>query len=180
MKWNLLLVGTFLISCCNSNKQVNTTVRSPDKNISQENKPVESKPLDFSASPSVIIYKTKRDYWNKVSVTLNDDKTKIISYPAARDIFYEGKLALPTKLNDGFLLDNRGINKNVAFLNMTYEEYSKQKEVPLISEMMKMIIDKDPLAEMYNCGSRYQYKDIISDLNKIIADKQLGRFKKLL
>ena len=180
MKLYLFLIGTIIFSCYNSNKQVNTKISSPDQYMSQENQSAEIKPLDFSKGPSVIIYKTKKDYSDKVPVILNDDKTKITSYPGMKDIFYNGKLALPTKLNDGFLLDNRGINKNVAFLNMTYEEYSKQKEVPLLSEMMKMIIDNDPLTEMYNCGSRYQYKEIITDLNKIISDKQLSRFKKIL
>jgi hypothetical protein len=180
MKLYLFLIGTILFSCYDSNKQVNTLVSSPDKFESREKQYTEIKPLDFSKGPFVIIYKTKKDYSENVPVTLNDDKTKITSYPGIKDIFYNGKLALPTKLNDGFLLDNRGINKDVAFLNMTYEEYSKLKEIPLIKDLMKMIIDKDPLTEMYNCGSRSQYKDIANDLNKIISDNQINRFKKIL
>ena len=78
------------------------------------------------------------------------------------------------------MLDNRGIGKNTAFLNITYEEYSKLTEVPALSEMIKMIIDKEPFAEIYYCGDRYQYKDIVNDLNKSIDDKQLNKFKKIL
>lgn len=179
MKWNLLFLGLIIFACCNSNKQITTTAPSSDNSTKQENKVSDNKPIDFSSPPFVIIYKTKKDYSDKVPVTLNDDKTKIVSYPGTKDVFYNGKLSLPEKLNDGFLLDNRGIDKNVAFLNITYEEYSRQTENPSQSQIMKMIIDKDPLTEMYNCGSRYQYKDIVNELNKIIADKQLNKFKKV-
>ena len=115
-----------------------------------------------------IIYKTKKDYRSFVPVTLSEDKTKIVSYPNPKDVFYEGVLAYPTELNKGYLLDNRGINNNVAFLNINYENYSKLEEVPLLDELFSMILDKDPLIEMYNCGNRYTFKNGISDLNKFI------------
>ncbi len=179
MKLSLLFIGALLFGCCNSNKQVVTTVTSPDNYTKQESKTSGSNPIDFSASPFVFIYKTKRDYSDKVPVILNDDKTKIVSYPGPKDIYFNDKLSLPDKLNDGFLLDNRGINKNVAFLKITYQEYSRQAASPLVSEMMEMLVDTAPLIEMYNCGSRYQYNDIVKDLNKIIAEKQLSKFKKV-
>ncbi len=129
--------------------------------------------------PTVVIYKTKNDYYDKVPVILNDDGTKITSYPDITSIFYNGNLALPEKLHGGFLLDKRGINKNVAFLSITYNEYSKLKKTPLLDEMMEMIVDKNPLTEMYNCGHHYQYKNIVNDLNKIIDDNQINKFTKI-
>ena len=187
MKIYLIFLAAILISCGNSKNPVIITKEKSADSISKidtttkkENITKVDKAIDFSVNPVAIIYKTKKDYNNKVPVTLNDEKTKIVSYPAIKDVYYNGKLALPDKLNDGFLLDNRGISKNVAFLNITYEEYSKRTEVYSLAEMMNLIIDKDPLTVMYNCGSRYQYTDIVKDLNKYIDTKQLSKFKKVL
>ena len=180
MKFLILFLGLILFSCANSKNHLKAkSEKSMENNNPQTGNTLVEKPVDFSASPFAIIYKTKKDYDNKVPVLLNDEKNKIVSYPAIKDIFFNGKLALPDKLSDGFLLDNRGIYRNVAFLNITYEEYSKMtKELSLV-EMMKLIIDKDPISEMYNCGSRYQYKNIVLELNKFIEAKQLNKFKKI-
>ena len=136
--------------------------------------------IDYSAGPTTFIYKTKGDYNKLVPVTLSDDKTKISSYPHPKDIYYNAELALPTQLSDGYLLDNRGINANVAFLNITYEEYSKLDKNPSVDELLGMIIDDNPLIELYNCGNRYQYKDEVAELNSIITKNQLKQCKKIV
>ncbi len=136
--------------------------------------------IDYSAGPTTFIYKTKGDYNKLVPVTLSDDKTKISSYPHPKDIYYNDALALPTQLKDGYLLDNRGINANVAFLNITYEEYSKLDKTPSVDELFEMIIDDNPLTELYNCGNRYQYKDEVAELNSFITKNQIGQCKKIV
>ncbi len=100
----------------------------------------------------VIIYKTNADFYNNVPVILNDERTDIISYPDIVDVFYNGKLAYPTRLENGYLLDNRGVSKNTAFLKYTYEEYSKLPATPTKEDLLKMIISKNPLTELYNCN----------------------------
>jgi hypothetical protein len=82
-------------------------------------------------------------------------------------------------LNDGFLLDNRGIGPNVAFLSITYEQYSKMVKTPSSEELFELIIDKDPLKEMYQCGNRSKYPDIENDLNTLISSGKLKSCKKL-
>ena len=99
----------------------------------------------------VIIYKTNADFYFNVPVILSDDKTDIISFPDIIDVFYNGKLAYPTRLENGYLLDNRGVGKNVAFLKYTYEEYSKLPATPTKEELLKMILNKNPLTELYKC-----------------------------
>ena len=79
------------------------------------------------------IYKTKGDYSRYVPVELTDDKTRISSFPDVKDVYLDGKLAMPTALTGGYLLDNRGIGPNVAFLSITYEEYSRIEEDPDLS-----------------------------------------------
>ena len=126
------------------------------------------------AMPAVVIYKTKKDYSQNVPVGLSEDKMKIVSYPAISDVKIGGKYPYPTQLEDGYLLDNRGISQNVAFLSYTYEEYAALPATPSVSTLMEKIIDKDPLIEIHNCGNRSQYNNLIKELNEMIRS---GKFK---
>ncbi len=42
-----------------------------------------------------------------------------------------------------------------------------------------MIIDKDPLLEMYDCGNKNKYKDEVMEINTVIDEGKLDSFKKL-
>lgn len=147
---------------------------SSRKSADNEQEQVESKSTTVKAGPSVIIYKTKKDYSQNVPVGLSDDKMKIVSYPAISDVKVGGKFPYPTPLEDGYLLDNRGIGTNVAFLSYTYEEYAALSATPSVSTLMEKIIDKDPLVKIHHCGTRYEYKDLIKELNEKIRS---GHFK---
>lgn len=131
------------------------------------------------SSPPCIIYRTRSDYSGNVPVILSGDKSRIVSYPDIKDIYYAGRLSVPTLLSDGFLLDNRGINAGVAFLSYTYDEYSKLSATPTATELMKKILDKSPLVEMYQCGQRSQYSNPVDELNAIIKAGDFKRCTKL-
>lgn len=122
----------------------------------------------IAVNQQTIIYKTINDFSDNVPVIMNAGRTKILSYPAPSDIVVNGKLSKPTQLKNGYLLDNRGITENVVFLNYSYEVYSKLKEVPSLNEMLKNIKEKYPLKEFIYCGSRYQFKDEVKELNALI------------
>jgi hypothetical protein len=130
-------------------------------------------------SPPCIIYKTKADYSKNIPVILSDDQARILSYPDVKDVFFKGDLAYPTVLNEGFLLDNRGIGPNVAFLSVTYEQYSKMVKTPSSDELFKLIIDRDPLMEMIQCGYRSNYTDIVKEVNELISSGKINTCKKL-
>ena len=102
--------------------------------------------------PPVIIYKTKANYNTQVPVGLSPDKKSLLSYPAVQDVYYQGALALPTLLLNGYLLDNRGIDTNSVFLKYTYETYSALTETPLPEEILKNILDYNPLEVLYSCN----------------------------
>jgi hypothetical protein len=138
--------------------------------------PVE-KPASLITGPATIIYKTKADYSKNVPVTLSEDKSHILSYPAPQDVYFHGILAYPTALAKGFLLDNRGLSVNSAFISLTYEEYAKLPAAPAPDELYKMIIDKDPFTEMYNLGSRY--RNATEEINELIERHKLKHFKRL-
>lgn len=127
----------------------------------------------------VFIYKTKNNYFENVPVILSENKNTIASYPHPSDLIIGDSLRLPTHLKNGFLLDNKGINVNTAFLKMTYSEYSKLVEVPSIKQMMEMIIDNDPFSEIYDCGFYTDYKDISQEINLKIESNSMSDFVKL-
>jgi ABC-type Fe3+-hydroxamate transport system substrate-binding protein len=162
MKFFFITITIALFAGCHSLQttphKANNTPDPTEKTVTnvETNTPVSAQILDFSGPPT-FVYKTKADYSQNVPVTLSDDKTQIVSYPSPQDIYTNGQLATPTPLSNGYLLDNRGIGANVAFLKMTYTEYSKLKEAPLLKTMYSQIIDKDPLTELCNCGNRLQY-----------------------
>ena len=97
-------------------------------------------------------------------------RTRILSYPAPGDLKMGDGLRLPTLLNKGYLLDNKGIGPNVAFLTYTYEEYSQLPTAPSMTDLMSHILDKYPLLEIRACGRRADYKDIVIELNEKIAE----------
>jgi len=131
------------------------------------------------SSPPCIIYRTRKDYSSNVPVILSPGKSKIVSYPDKKDIYYNGTFAIPTPLAEGFLLDNRGIGVQVAFLSYTYEQYSRLAVTPPTTDLMSLILDKDPLTEMYQCGQRGQYTNIVQELNDLINSGKLCTCKKL-
>jgi hypothetical protein len=153
-----IIILTFSLLSCHCGKT--TTKNIADSAMKKE--------ISFIPGPQAIIYKTIKDYTNLVPVIMNSEKTKIVSYPAPTDVFYQGKLAKPTVLKNGYLLDNRGINENVAFLNYTYEEYSKLPEAPSMKDMLSRITERNPLTELINCGLRSQYTDEVKELNSLI------------
>jgi hypothetical protein len=130
--------------------------------------------------PPVLVYKTKRNYNNLVPILLSDDGKTIISYPHPKDLIVGSGYPLPTILNDGYLIDNRGIGRNVAFLSITYEEYSKLENVPNIEELYKLIIDKEPLLELCNCGTKTNFTNIEKEINYMISNNKLKTICKLI
>jgi len=163
----LLLVSVFIFSSCSHT----VTSQGHARGKSTMGQHISSAPC--------IIYKTKADYSHRIPVVMNEKKSAITSYPDKKDIYYQGRLAYPAELADGFLLDNRGIGANVAFLDYTYEEYQKLEQTPTADQLMKRILDKDPVTEMYRCGNRSQYEDIVNDLKKLITSGNLSSCKKI-
>lgn len=120
------------------------------------------------ATAPVIIYKTIRDFSDYVPVIMNEDKTAILSYPDRMDIFSVSSQNKPIALSKGYLLDNRGINENAAYLKLTYEAYNNLENTPNLDELIGMILEKNPLVELYYCGNLSDYKDFIPELNSLI------------
>jgi hypothetical protein len=163
---SLLLLSLFL-GCSPKEKKVKATMETPPASPA------------VAAGPPTILYKSRKDYRQQVPVLLSADKAEIVSYPHPADVFWKGSLAYPTRLKNGYLLDNRGINQHVAFLSLTYAEYSQLPRAPSLSQLREMIIDQDPITEMWECGNRNQYTDEVKELNALIESNSLSRCRKL-
>lgn len=130
--------------------------------------------------PRLVVYKTKADYRNLIPVALSEDKARIISYPGPTDVKLAEGYMKPSKLKKGYLLDNQGIGKNVAFLNISYEEYAKMGKPLSRDEMFAKIVDKDPLLELYDCGERKdKQSSLIKRLKKDIRKQRLSNCNKI-
>ncbi len=166
---SFFLVIILLLNC--------KTQKNTDSNINQtkilEEVPKEKPTMTKVAGPRLIVYKTKNDYNNKVPVMLSDDKSKISSYPDIKDVFYKGNLALPTILKNGYLIDNRGINKNVAFTKYTYKEYSELNNTPNSNELYNSIIDNNPLIELFDCSFYLNSPNYVDEINNAILENKL-------
>lgn len=150
-----ILAMMYFASCRNSEK-IAQPVKIYEKGVSGQ-----------QALPHVLVYKTIKDYSMNVPVIMNSAKTKIISYPHPSDIYYKGKLSYPTPVSGGYLLDNRGINADVAFLDYTYEEYAALGHTPSVDSLMNRIIDRYPLIELWDCGNYDKYENLPADLDSL-------------
>jgi len=124
-------VVVMIISCCKSNEHTGS----------------------LTHLSRIIIYKTKADYYDKVPVTLNDNKTMIVGYPGKSDIIVGDTLRLPVPLHNNYILDNQGINTRSAFLSISYKEYRELGDINP-GELFKSIEDLDPFEEIYDCGAK--------------------------
>lgn len=142
---------------------------------------VEEPSLRFEAGPPTLVYKTRMVYDTLVPILLSEDRKEIVSYPHPRDLrkHGDGKPALsqdypyPQVLEEGYLLDNRGIGPQVAFLRLSYRQYAALEQAPSLAELQDLILDRDPLTELCDCGNRHAFSDAERQLNKLIVLKRL-------
>jgi hypothetical protein len=169
MKILIPIMLLFCISCITNKK----TIQPSGENQSGF-EPV------FASGPPVLVYKTKADYNNLVPVILSDDKSQIVSYPHQNDIKMGNGYQMPVILHDNYLLDNRGIGANVAFIKLTYQEYANLDKIPSISELYNLIVDKDPLIELCDCGIKTAFTDQPKQLNELIDNNKLRTVCKII
>jgi len=149
MRIVLILLTIGLISCCHCKNEVKSNSA-------------------FKPYTSVIVYKTKADYFDKVPITLSEDKSQIVSYPDPLDLTVGDQLALPIKLVNSFYLDKRGISLNTVFTNYTFKQYASLNKTPTLDELKQSIIDFDPFVEIYDFQYLYGNENLIDTLNKLI------------
>jgi hypothetical protein len=171
------LIGLAAFSCAQSRLPGTTPPAAAGK--SRTHRP-ESGALARPAG--TLIYQTKADYAHLVPVLLSADGHQIVSYPAPSDVRGPGSTyPSPVLLAQGYWLDQRGIGPNVGFLRMTYAEYARLPAPPSLAALQSLLVDRDPLVKLCDCGPRAGYAtDPTAELNQLIRSGQLEtRCKKL-
>jgi len=123
----------------------------------------------LDSSHAIVVYKTNKNYNHQVAVTLNTDKTMVISYPDPSDI--RSFRPYPIHLKSKYLLDQRGIDSNVAFLKLSYRQYSKLKVAPEPNFILSnLILDNDPILEFHIIEKYPPNSDVKQLLNQRIVN----------
>ena len=179
----LLALGAGLAHAHSSRQTPTTKPMGKTKSVSRHSKMVVKRKMvrparAVASSAPALLYKTKGDYADLVPVTLSDDRSSIVAYPAPSDI--SGHLPRPTALAQGYWLDNRGIGPNTAFLKLTYADYAQLSTAPSLVDMESMIVDRDPLTALCDCGPRAAYPNPTADLNALITAGRLRSRCKVL
>ena len=73
--FSTILVLIVIISCKTNLKMAAVPVKNHSKRV-------------VLNTPQVVVYKTTKDYSQLVPIIMNAEKTKIISYPAPVDVFF--------------------------------------------------------------------------------------------
>ncbi|HEY0977331.1 MAG TPA: hypothetical protein VGE21_07655 [Flavobacteriales bacterium] len=141
-------------------------------------KPAAEQPLDAAeAVRPIMVYRTKQDVHDKVPVGLSADRQHIVSYPHPKDM---ATASPPTRLHDDHWLDHKGIGPNTGFLRLTYAEYAALSKAPSLAELETMVIDRDPLLELCDCGTRGSFADPVKELNGWLEQGRLRERCKVL
>lgn len=115
------------------------------------------------------------DYNTRVPVDLPADKKTILPYPVAKNIFTNGKPAIPARLSEGFLPVNHGITQNIAFLKLTCLQHNALPANPGADPLFNLIPDDDPLTVLYGCGSTSNYyRNLDGDHGRLLKTKNFA------
>ena len=166
-KYLLALLAFAMVVSCKTSQRNQALASTENKSQMTEKQSIKM------ALPSTFIYKTKADYSQLVPVLVSAETNEIYSYPDTKDLLVDGKLRLPSPLLDGYLLDNKGISKDAAFLKLTYAQYVALDHTPSSKELEAMIIDYEPFIELYECKKTMDADAKVDYFNQLIKQGQL-------
>lgn len=172
MKGLLFLVPALMITACGGRKDASQAPEQTGPKAGGETLAPVPAP-DLGATARVVVYRTRTDQQNHVPVALSEDGSAIISYPDPTDLRTPGGPPIPTKLEQGWLLDRRGIGMNSAFLEMTYADYAALVDPPSMVELEAALLDREPITDMCDCGPRTAFMDPVAELDRIIRNDSL-------
>ena len=115
----------------------------------------------------IVVYKTKKDYSNNVSIQLSADKKTITAYPGPTEVHK------PAPLVNGYYCAKMFGN---AFLSITIDQYADSNNKYPFDQLMKYVIDTDPFTEYYEvcpCAAVVG-RDSVS-LSRLILHDSLGK-----
>jgi hypothetical protein len=124
------------------------------------------RPGPCDASGPIIVYKTKQDYSNNITIQLSKDRKDVTCRPGPKDAAHQR----PTQLADGYLLKRMCGD---AVTSITYDDFIVSTKSYTTEEWLSFVIDTDPYLEKYEC-CKCIGKDT-ADINNLIRNKQLSK-----
>jgi hypothetical protein len=149
------------INTTENNKVVAVINKKENNNITTNQPQVTTSSVGMSAalSPS-IIYKTKKDYSNNISVCYKNGE--ITCFPGPTDVIRQR----PTKLANGYLFKKMSGD---VFLDITIDEFIKYEGEWFSLIKIENIIDYNPYTEIYSCQPGLSEEEI----NEIILSNNI-------
>ncbi|MCK4664519.1 MAG: hypothetical protein KAT68_16740 [Bacteroidales bacterium] len=149
--------------------------------------------------PGVSVYKTRGDYFDKVTVGIIKDENRIFRTPYVRinTPYHSGNLFLTEtdtiykfrkKLVNDYVLDGEGDLEHDAFLNISFKELliwqEKYGETSFCDDTAwKYMLDKDPYIEFYRAKDNEMFLNPTdtsildtTGLNQIILENRLEEY----
>jgi hypothetical protein len=128
------------------------------------------RPGPCDASGPIIVYKTRQDYSNNITVQLSEDNKRITCTPGPGDAAHQR----PIQLANGYLLKRMCGD---AVLSLTFDEFITSTKSYSNAELLSMVIDTNPYLEKYECCECIE-KDT-AKINDLIRNNLLGRCKNI-
>lgn len=128
------------------------------------------KPDPCDASGPVVVYKTRQDYSENVTIQLSGDGKVVTAYPGKLDAIKQR----PVELVDGYLLKRM---TGDAVISLTIEEYASSAKDYSPAELLNLVIDKDPYLEKYECCKCTKGDTAV--INDLIRKNQLNNCESL-
>lgn len=131
------------------------------------------RPIPTALAP-IVIYKTRGDYRELVPIQLAADGATIVSYPSRFDLGNPGAFTTPLSLEGGYLVDRRGVGPHTVFLKLTYAEYYALPNDPSASELLGLVLDKEPFTFLAVCDRGYFTTKSQEEFERYIAEGMPG------
>jgi hypothetical protein len=120
------------------------------------------------ANGPVVVYKTRGDYAELITVNLSRNEKRITACPGQSIVNQQR----PIPLADGYLLKRMVGN---VYLSITIDEYAETSHPYTEAEMLSAILDTDPFSEYYNICECVGPDT--AQINKIIREGNLKNCK---
>jgi len=128
------------------------------------------RPGPCDSSGPIVVYKTKLDYSNNITIQLSKDKKKVTCTPGPQDAAHQR----PIQLADGYLLKRMCGD---AVTSITYDDFIQSTKSYTSAEWLSFVIDTDPYLEKYECCKCADQDTAV--INDMIRNNQLSNCDKL-
>lgn len=123
------------------------------------------RPGPCDASGPVVVYKTKYNYDNNLTIQLSKNGKEVTAYPGKSDAIHQK----PIILENGYRL-KRMVGD--TYLSITIDEYVNSDRNYSDKDFLELVIDNNPYLEKYEC-CECTGKDT-TRINTLIRENRLG------